>query len=195
MGRPWRRSTLARRLTLPNAAARRDVTPSDGCMESGLSLFPVRGRLVVAALVPLSVLAFFCAASAPAAAARTMVIRLRSVTVAPSIKDLPPTGPSKGDVYGGRFRLLNVVPQLGRKAGAVVGTERSSLTLTSRTAAVIHGVVTLPGGTLVYGGRGRLGSSAPIPVIRGTGRFAGARGTLTVGNGNSPLNTYRLTLP
>jgi hypothetical protein len=124
-----------------------------------------------------------------------MVIRLRSVTVAPSIKDLPPKGPSKGDVYSGRFVLLNVVPQFGRKAGAVVGTERESLTITSRTAAVIHGVVTFPGGTIVYGGRGRLGSNAPIPVTRGTGRFAGAHGTLTVGPGKSPLNTYRLTLP
>ena len=155
----------------------------------------MRGRLVVAAIGSLSGLVLVCTASAPAAATRTMVIRLRSVTVAPSIKDLPPKGPSKGDVYAGRFLLLNVVPQFGRKTGAVVGTERESLTLTSRTAAVIHGVVSLPGGTLVYGGRGRLGSNAPIPVIRGTGRFEGAHGILTVGNGNSPLNTYRLTLP
>ena len=58
-----------------------------------------------------------------------------------------------------------------------------------------RGVVDLPGGTLVYSGRGTLGSSSPIPVIRGTGQFAGAHGTLTVGSGTSPLNTYRLTLP
>jgi hypothetical protein len=155
----------------------------------------VRHRLVVAAVVPLSLPAFFCAASAPAAATKTMVIRLQSVTVTTSVKDVPPKGPSKGDVYTGRFRLLNVVPQFGKKAGAAVGTERSSLTLTSRTAAVIRGVVDLPGGTLVYSGRGTLGSSSPIPVIRGTGQFAGAHGTLTVGSGTSPLNTYRLTLP
>jgi len=124
-----------------------------------------------------------------------MVIRLRSVTVASSFKDPLPTGPSKGDVYSGRFRLLNVVPQFGRAAGAAVGTEHSSLAITSRTTAVTHGVVSLPGGTITYGGRGRLGSSAPIPVLGGTGRFAGARGTLTVGGGASPLNTYRLTLP
>jgi hypothetical protein len=124
-----------------------------------------------------------------------MVIRLKSVTVSTSIRDASPKGPSKGDAYSGRFRLLNVVPQFGQRVGAAVGSERSLLTLTSATTAAIRGVVTLPGGTLVYGGTGRLGSSAPIPVIRGTGQFSGAHGILTVGSGNSPLNTYRLTLP
>jgi hypothetical protein len=142
-----------------------------------------------------ALLALASAAAVPAAVARMLVIRLKSVTVARSIKDVPPKGPSRGDVYSGRFGLLNVVPQLGRNAGAAVGTEHSSLKLTSRTMAIVSGVVTLPGGTIVYSGRGRLGSNAPIPVVDGTGRFAGARGTLTVGNGTSPLNTYRLTLP
>ena len=117
------------------------------------------------------------------------------MTIRTLVKDLPPKGPSKGDVYGGRFRLLNVVPQFGQQVGAAVGTEHSSLTLTSRTMARISGVVTLPGGTILYNGEGRLGSNAPIPVVRGTGRFAGARGTLIVGAGSSPLNTYRLTFP
>jgi hypothetical protein len=124
-----------------------------------------------------------------------MVIRLKSVTLTTSREDVGPKGPSRGDTYTGRFRLLNVVAQFGREAGVAVGTERSTLVLTSNTTAVVHGVVALPGGTIVYGGKGRLGSSAPIPVIGGTGAFARARGTLTVGIGNSPLNTYRLTLP
>ena len=64
-----------------------------------------------------------------------------------------------------------------------------------KTAAMVMGVVSLPGGTIVYRGEGSLGSSKPIPVVGGTGRFAGARGTLAVGGGTSPLNTYRLTLP
>ena len=98
-------------------------------------------------------------------------------------------------MFRGRFRLLNVVPQFGRKAGAAVGTEHSTLTFRSSTRATISGAVTLPGGTLSYRGAGRIGSSTPNPVVGGTGRFAGARGTLVVGNGTSPLNTYRLTLP
>ena len=149
------------------------------------------GRGLLCALV----LVLACTAAASATGDRTMVIRLKSLTVRIVPTDLPPKGLSKGDSYQGRFRLLNVVPQFGRKAGAAVGEEDEKLTLTSADTAVVVGTVTLPGGTLVYRGGGRIGSSVPIPVVRGTGRFAGARGTLTVGGGTSPLNTYRLTLP
>jgi hypothetical protein len=136
------------------------------------------------------------AVAAPSAvAARTLVIRLKSVTVSTTVNDVGAKGPSKGDVYSGRFRLLNVVAQFGRPAGRSVGTEESSLRLTSPSTGVVSGVVTLPGGTITYRGTGRVGSNAPIPVVRGTGAFAGARGTLIVGSGKSPLNTYRLTLP
>ena len=110
------------------------------------------------------------------------------------MNDRPPKGPSKGDAYTLRARLTNVVAQFGRKPGAAVGSDSSTLSLTNATTAVIHGVAALPGGTITYGGTGSLGSNDPIPVVGGTGRFAGARGTLTVGDGNSPLNTYRLTL-
>jgi len=126
---------------------------------------------------------------------RTLTIRLKSVTVSSAVDDHPPNGPSKGDVYHGRFRLLNVVTQFGRKAGVAVGTERSSLTLTSPSTALVSGVVDLPGGTIAYRDAGRIGSSAPIRVVNGTGAFAGATGTLRVGGGTSPINTYTLTLP
>jgi hypothetical protein len=149
------------------------------------------GRLYVL----VAALALASVASAPAAVTKTLVIRLKSITVGSAYSDRTPKGPSKGDVFRGRFRLLNVVPQFGQKAGARVGTEHSTLTFRTSTTASISGVVSLPGGTLTYRGTGRIGSSAPIPVVSGTRRFAGARGSLVVGNGTSPLNTYRLTLP
>jgi hypothetical protein len=124
-----------------------------------------------------------------------MVIRLKSVSVSGSIEDKPPKGLSKGDIYSGRSRLLNVVPQFGKGAGATVGNDVSTLTLTNSTTGIVNGVATLPGGTLRFKGKGRIGSSDPIPVVGGTGRFAGAHGTLVSGSGNSPLNTYKLTLP
>ena len=149
-------------------------------------------RLLITAVA----VALVCAAAASAASAnRSIVIRLRSVSTSGSIKDKPPKGLSKGDVYSGRSRLLNVVPQFGKGAGATVGTDVSTLTVTSRTMGIVSGVATLPGGTLRFEGTGRLGSSDPIRVVGGTGRFAGAHGTLVSGGGNSPLNTYRLTLP
>lgn len=136
------------------------------------------------------------AASAPAASARetTVVIRVKSVPVSGILHDHAPKGLSKGDVYTGRDRLINAVPQFGKKAGAVVGSDRSTLTLTSPTIGLLTGVARFPGGTITFKGKGRLGSSTRIPVVGGTGRFAGARGSMTVGSGYSPINTYRVSL-
>lgn len=133
---------------------------------------------------------------APVASARhTLVIRLKSVSVGGTAKDAPPKGPSKGDRYTGRDRLTNLVGQFGRPTGAVVGTDSSTLTLTSPTSGCVTGAANVPGGTILIKGCGHLGVNIPIPVIGGTGAFHGARGTMVAGPGNSPTNTYRLTLP
>ena len=138
---------------------------------------------------------FFTTSAAPAAVTKTMVIRLKSITVTSSFVDKSPKGLSRGDVIHARFRLLNVVPQFGRSAGAAVGSERSTYTFLSPTRATLGGTVALPGGSIRYHARGALGSNVPIPVVGGTGSFAGAHGRLVVGKGKTPLNTYYLTLP
>ena len=134
-------------------------------------------------------------APAPAAVSKTLVIRLKSITVSSSFTDKSPKGPSRGDVVHARFRLLNATRQFGRKVGAAVGKERSTYTFLSPSRLSLKGTVTLPGGTIRYGGRGTVDSSAAVRVVGGTGRFAGARGRLVVGQGKSPSNTYYLTLP
>ena len=68
----------------------------------------------------------------------------------------------------------------------------------SGTTGLTFGTLTRNnGGTISFKGGGRLstGASPPIPVVGGTGRYDHARGTVVVGPGNAPLNTYRLTLP
>jgi hypothetical protein len=152
-----------------------------------MRLFVMNGLLVV----------FACAVlTAAASASHVRVIRLKSVTVSGTVKDVPPKGPSKGDRYAGQDTLVNLVEQFGRKAGAVVGTDSSTLTLTSKNSGCIAGFARLPGGTItIKGCTARLGVNIPIPVSGGTGVFTGARGTLTAGPGTSPTNTYRLTLP
>lgn len=138
---------------------------------------------------------FVVTAPAPAATTKALVIRLKSITVSSTGVDKAPKGLSRGDVIHARFRLLNAAPQFGRKVGTAVGKERSTYTFLSSTRATLSGSVTLPGGTIRYGGLGVVGSSAPVPVVGGTGRYAGARGRLVVGAGKSPLNTYYLTVP
>jgi hypothetical protein len=51
----------------------------------------------------------------------------------------------------------------------------------------------LPGGTIRLHGVIRNGSQS-YAVVGGTGRYAHARGTITIGSGKSPLNTYHLKL-
>jgi hypothetical protein len=147
------------------------------------------------ALAPVLVLAV--AAPAPAARdAETLVIKLKSVTISSRVDDRAPKGPSRGDVMRGRSRLLNDVAQLGSKAGAAVGGDTFTITLSSPTAGAVDAVVSLPGGTLRVKGAGSLTGATRFPVIGGTGRFAGARGTCAVaGSGDATLNTYRVTLP
>jgi hypothetical protein len=130
-----------------------------------------------------------------ASARHIIVIKLKSVSVATTVKDVLPKGPSKGDRYTGRDRLSNLVAQFGRPAGAVVGTDSPILTLRSATAGCVTGVANLPGGTLIFRGCGQLDDDGPVPVVGGTGVFLGARGTTVAGPGDPPTNTYRLSMP
>jgi hypothetical protein len=135
-------------------------------------------------------------AAAPAAGGNpiSLTITVKSVTTSMKHTDKPPKGASKGDRYVFRDKLVNVARQFGKPAGAKVGGDAGTLTLTAKTTAVTSGVATLPGGTIRFGGR--IGTSAvPFSVLGGTGRYAHARGILIVGNGSSPLNIYRLSLP
>ncbi len=142
------------------------------------------------------------AAAAPAAArARTqadLTIRLISVTTAADVTDRAPKGASKGDKIRQASVLLNARPQFGRASGAQVGSDSGTTSFLSRTALRFDGVTRLPGGTLTVSGRATLrkDDATVLPVVRGTGRFAGARGTLTVLPSRTArtTNVYSLTL-
>jgi hypothetical protein len=140
--------------------------------------------------------------AAPAAAAPTagtppalLVIQVKSVEAGTKLDDNPPQGISKGDRLHERSRLLNVKKQFGKPAGAVVGRDETLVTLIAGKTGRVAGTATLPGGTIRFGGVVRLDTPPTIPVIGGTGRYAKARGTLIIGDGDSPLNTYHLRLP
>ena len=105
-------------------------------------------------------------------------------------------GPSRGDRYVTTSRLVNAKRQFGAKKGTVVGSDRGTITLTGPRSARVNGVATLPGGTIRV--RGPLdeqtNATLVVPVVGGTGAFAGARGTLTInGTEKRAWNVYRLT--
>ena len=91
------------------------------------------------------------------------------------------------------------VAQFGKPKGAVVGGDRSILTVTSPTRALIHTQATLPGGSLRIEGRFTFGTTKAVvlPVVDGSGAFAGARGSTTITqlSGRRALNVFRLRLP
>lgn len=133
------------------------------------------------------------AASASGAAPTTLVITVKSVTTASIPTDKAPKGASKGDRVLVRDRLLNVGRQFGKPAGAVVGRDEGVVVLTSATSGTFDGVTTLPGGTIRL--HGVIRNSVEIySIVGGSGKYAHARGTIVVGNGKSPLNTYHLKL-
>jgi hypothetical protein len=132
----------------------------------------------------------------PAGAARTRTISVLSVTVSLVDHDTGPKGASAGDTVLYRDRLLNAVPQFGRKKGAAVGSDHGKLTFTSARTATFDGTAVLPGGTLKLSGTvyTTTAGALVVPVVGGTGDFANARGTLTVGTAKGRVpNTYRLT--
>jgi hypothetical protein len=133
--------------------------------------------------------------SAAAAAERTITVT--SVTVSMVNRDVKPKGPSPGDTVTYRDRLLNPVAQFGKKKGAVVGSDRGKLTYVTAHTATFAGTVALPGGTLKLSGSvfSTPGGGLVVPIVGGTGRYAYARGTLTVGSGrNHVRNTYSFTI-
>jgi Allene oxide cyclase barrel like domain len=133
----------------------------------------------------------------PASAATQQTIAVTSVTVSLSSRDVGPKGASAGDSVTYRDRLLNAAPQFGRKRGAVVGSDHGRLTYSTAHTATYEGTVTLPGGTMELAGSvlSTPAGGLVVPIVGGTGKYAYARGTLTVGPGRDRvLNTYRIAI-
>jgi hypothetical protein len=132
----------------------------------------------------------------------SLTIRLLSVTTQVGLqKDVAPKNvASQGDVLWQKSVLRNAVAQFGKPKGALVGNDRGTMTLVSRTVFDTSGVAVLPGGTIRFAGRqSATANDGSIPVTGGTGRYAGARGRLEVrslnADGTRTSNVYRLTLP
>jgi hypothetical protein len=141
------------------------------------------------------------AATPPLAGAANGTLRfsLVSVTTSDTFVDKPPKGASAGDVETSTSRLLNAVKQFGKPKGAIVGNDKGTIRVVAGANPIAKITTRLPGGTLSLSGHieVRANGTILIPVVGGTGTFAGARGELLITplkEKNRALNEYRITL-
>ncbi len=159
-------------------------------------------RMLITFLVTAGVL-LLGAVPAVGATQREAPLTLRFTTTGGSVTtvDLGPAGKSPGDMYVFEGRLLS----RGKRVGHVYGSQTSIRLEPGRE--IVHGVLTfrLRGGdSLLISGLSAyprnsnsgivVGEQFARAVIGGTGRYAGARGTLTSTRrgGNSYLHVVRL---
>ena len=142
------------------------------------------------------------AAASDAATAKSFTIRVYVKEVTQSIKDVPPKTfaltreYTKGDTIRGTEILRNAVRQFNKPKGANVGTDRYVIIAVAWQKLRVDFVTRFPGGTVHAHGVGRPGSGK-VPVVGGTGLYAGATGVAEgrhLANGKK-LNIYRLRIP
>jgi hypothetical protein len=154
-------------------------------------------------LASLSLVMVLQAATSDAAAAKSVTIRVLVTPVTRTIKDVPPKTVrlkgewSKGDTLRGTSILRNAVSQFGKPKGARVGTSSFTDIALSSQMVRTDGVARFPRGTLHIRGVTPIGPTVKLPVVGGTGIYAGATGVVEgrhLANGDT-LNVCRLQVP
>ena len=155
-----------------------------------------------ALLAAVSLVMALPAAASDAVAAKSVTIRVLVIPVTRSIKDVPPKTINlgkwtKGDTITGTSILRNAVAQFGKPKGARVGTSSFVIVTLSSRRARDDAVARLPGGTVHAHGVGEIGPNPKVPIVGGTGRYAGATGFVEgrVLPSGQQLDTLRLRVP
>ena len=152
-------------------------------------------------LAPAALVMALPAPASDATTAKSLTIRVYVTQVAQSIKDVPPKTLvgfeyTKGDTIRGTEMLRNAVRQFNEPIGAKVGTDRYMILAVAHQKVRADFVARFPGGTVHAHGEGKAGTGK-VPVVGGTGRYAGATGVAEgrhLANGKK-LNIYRLQIP
>jgi hypothetical protein len=170
---------------------------TSACDDRRMNRLPLLVTVSLLATLPL-------APSATADPAATQVVKVLAWTTQERLTPKPPPG-LVGDVATGRDRLRNAVPQFGRPKGAVVGRDSYRVVVKSANAFSFEVTVSFPDGTVRCRGTTRLRPTIVIPLVGGTGAYAGASGTCAATEGSKAactrpderqrvcdLNTYRI---
>jgi hypothetical protein len=143
------------------------------------------------------------AAATDHATAKSFTIRVYVTEVAHTIRDVPPKTfalthvYTKGDTIRGTEVLQNVVRQFNKPKGANVGADRYLIIAVAWQQLRVDFVTRFPGGTVHAHGEGKAGSKPALPIVGGTGVYAGATGVVEgqhLPNGEK-LNIYRMRVP
>jgi hypothetical protein len=103
---------------------------------------------------------------------------------------------TKGDTIHGTETLRNVERQFTKPKGATVGSDRYVITAVAFQKVRVDFVTKFPGGTVHAHGEGKAGVKPEVPIVGGTGLYAGAIGSIEgqrLANGEK-LNIYRLQI-
>jgi hypothetical protein len=138
--------------------------------------------------------------TAAAAQAQTVTIKVNSVATVQQVHNVAPKDKvNKGDWIYFKDLLLNIVPQFGKKKSQPVAFDAGTIRYTSATGRKMTCKVTFQGiGTLTYGGTviDRKDGTTTFPILRGTGGFKGAKGTVTLHSGkHMQPNVFVVTVP
>jgi hypothetical protein len=164
---------------------------------------PVRRVLVAVALI--SLLATGLAAQGQSKGGSTMVFKVRLIQEATYRTPHPPDG-NAGDVFSTTLRLFAVGPLFGHADKAFVGTMSFSYTFQGACSSAAAGckgttnlntLTKLPGGTITANGKNISLGRLPyvVPILSGTGSFAGAQGTISIAPAGAAEDIYNIKLP
>jgi hypothetical protein len=170
-------------------------------------LATVRSRLILLGFLPLALLLAACgggstvsppakpAASATATKTKAITIQVTSVVTTTRSHRQSPKVTTAGDRVDFEDVLLNAEPRFGRATNAAVGSDKGTMTFTSKSTARMHGVATLPDGKIIFAGEVTVlpNNTITVPITGGTGTYANASGTLLARSGTKQSrNTYTL---
>ena len=148
----------------------------------------MRRLALVAALIALGVAGSGTLASASSTGASQSTMTIVAVDIPKS--EIYVDAGTKGDGPGDTIFFRENLVENGRKAGS----SEVMCIFTARGSGRCSGTLRLGGGTLEASGGTRFGGRFSLPIVGGTGRYAGSSGELTVVAVSEKRSRYEIEL-
>ena len=161
-------------------------------------------RRLLIAVGLISLLATGLAAQGQSKGGSTMVFKVKLIQEATFRTPHPPDG-NAGDVFSTTLRLFAIGPLFGHPDKAFIGTMFFSYTFQGACSSGgasctgttnLDTLTKLPGGTITANGKNISLGHLPyvVPILSGTGNFAGAHGTISIAPSGDAEDIYNVKL-